>query len=172
MAIVSHTVTTTPQSSTRMNVVYTFTDHLGGTTVVNKLQPNGTDTNAEALAMYALIEAQLADREINEAVGVAERLENPDKVADHQSQADFDRRLCGRLMTLEDAHHFLAALPFWQAVEFRGGANANQRAAYLVVPRPEYDLVAGRFGDVQGAATFLNDDKGHIWREGALEGWE
>jgi len=171
MAIVSHTLLSSSPSGSRVYVTYQFTDHIGGTVEVNKLVPLGHDTNADMLSMYSQIEAQQAQVEISEALGVASRLENPDKVAVYQSQAEFDRRLCGRLMTLEDAHAFLAALPFWQAVEARGGANANQRAIYLGVPRSEYDLVAIRFGDVQGAAVFLNDDKGHIW-DGVLDGWD
>ena len=171
MSIVSHTVTTTPQSATRVNAVYTFTDHVGVTVIVNKLVANAFDMEADALSMYAHIEVGQADKEISEAVAVAEALGNPDKVAVYQIQSVFDRRLSGRLMTLEDAHAFLAALPFWQALEARGGTNAVQRAAYLGVPKPEYDLVDNRFGDVQGAASFLNDDKGQIW-DSPLEGWQ
>ena len=171
MSIVSHTVTTTPQSETRANAVYTFTDHVGVTVTVNKLVANAFDTNADALSMYAQIEQQQADNEIAEQVAVAEQLQNPDKVAVYQTQPVFDRRLSGRLMTLEDAHAFLAGLPFWTALEARGGPNAVQRAAYLGVPKPEYDLVDNRFGDVQGAAAFLNDDKGQIWDD-PLDGWE
>jgi len=171
MSIVSHTVTTTPQSDTRVNAVYTFTDHIGGTVVVTKLVANAFDTDADALSMYAQIEVQQADQEIIEQVGVAETEINPDKVAVYQSQADFDRRLLGRLMTILDAHVVYAALPFFQAVEGRGGANANQRASYLGVTSVDYGLVDDRFGDVQGIAFFLDDAKAQVW-EDIPEDWE
>ena len=169
--IVSHTVTTTLQSSTRVNAVYTFTDHTSGTTTIKKLVSNTLDTEADALSMYSLIESQLADAEITEQVSAAERWENPDKVAEHQSQADFDRRLLGRLMTFLDAHVVLAGLPFFQAMELRAGANAGQRATYLGVTTDDYTLVDNRFGDVQGIQFFLDDDKSQVWNI-PLEGWE
>ena len=171
MSIVSHIVTTSPQSSTRMNVVYAFTDHIAGVTFVQKLVVNAFDTEADALSMYPQIEAQLADGEVGTQVAVAERWDNPDKVSDHQAQADFDRRLLGRLMTFLDAHVFLAGLPFFQAVEARGGANAGQRAAYLGVDTVSYGLVDDRFGDVQGIAFFLDDDKNNVWND-IPEDWE
>ena len=70
MSITSHIVTATPQSGTRNNTVYTFTDHVGGTVVVNKLLPYTYDAEADALAMYAHIAAQQADSEDNLAQGL------------------------------------------------------------------------------------------------------
>lgn len=163
MSIVSHTVTTTPQSATRVNAVYTFTDHVGGTVVVRKLVANDFDMDADALSMYAQIEQQQADMEISEQLSVAERWINPDKVPVYQSQADFDRRLLGRLMTQRDVHTFSAGLPFFQAIELRGGANAIQRASYLGVIRADYDLVRARFGDSQGVQFFIDDEKNSVW---------
>ena len=171
MSIVSHTVTTTPQSGTRVNAVYTFTDHVGVTVTVNKLVANAFDTDADALSMYAQIEQQQADSEIAEQVALAERWINPDKVPVYQTQAEFDRRLLGRLMTEWDVHTFSAGLPFFQAVELRGGANANQRASYLGVTSTDYGLVDNRFGDSQGVQFFIDDEKGAVWDE-PLEGWE
>lgn len=171
MSIESHTITTSPQSATRMNVAYVFTDHLSKTITVRKLVLNSLDTEADALDMYSGIEQSQADNEIVEAVGAAERWENPDKVAEYQSQSDFDRRVLGRLMTYLDAHIFYAGLPFFQAVELRGGANAGQRAAYLGVTTEEYTLVDNRFGDVQGISFFLDDDKNNVW-DNIPQDWE
>jgi hypothetical protein len=171
MAIISHTVTTSPQSATRVNVIYTFTDHVDETVTVNKLVANAFDTDADALSMYPQIEQQQADAEIGEQLAVAEQWINPDKVAVYQSQSDFDRRLLGRLMTQVDVHTFSAGLPFFQAVEGRGGANANQRATYLGVTSGDYTLVDNRFGDSQGAQSFIADEKNNVW-ESPLEGWE
>ena len=170
MSIVSHTVTTTKQSETRVNAVYTFTDHVGETVTVNKLVANAFDMEADALSMYAQIEQQQADREISEQLGVAERWINPDKVPVYQSQADFDRRLLGRLMTQWDVHTFSAGLPFFQAMELRGGANAGQRAAYLGVTTGEYTEVDNRFGDSQGVQFFIDDEKNNVWNS-VREDW-
>jgi hypothetical protein len=171
MSVVSHVVTTSPQSATRMNVVYTFTDHISGETVVTKLVPYAFDTEADALSLYAQVEQQLADTEISEAIAVAEAYGNPETFPFHQTQADFDRRLLGRLMTYLDAHVVYAGLPFFQGVEIRGGANSIQRAAYLGVSSQDYSLVDSRFGDVQGIAFFLDDDKDQVWDD-PLDGWE
>jgi len=171
MSIVSHTVTTSPQSATRVNVIYTFIDHLGVQTVIRSLVENAFDTEAAALSMYPLLEEQDASAEIMRAFAVAEEWKNPDRAADYQPQADFDRRLLARLMTVVDVQVFYAGLPFFQAMEGRGGANANQRASYLGVIRDEYDLMSNRFGDVQGVAFFLDDDKNAVWHD-IPEDWE
>ena len=171
MSIVSHTVTTTKQSETRVNAVYTFTDHVGVTVTVNKLVANAFDTEADALSMYAQIEQQQADGEIGEQLAVAERWINPDKVPPvYQTQADFDRRLLGRLMTQWDVHTFSAGLPFFQAMELRGGANAGQRATYLGVTTGEYTEVDNRFGDSQGVQFFIDDEKNNVWDD-VRDGW-
>lgn len=170
MSIVSHTITTSPQSDTRINITVVFTDHLGDTTTVRKQVPTDYDSEAWALSYYAVLDEQAASGEISEAFQNAENGINPDRVAVYQTQSEFDRRLLGRLMTVEDVNVFYAGLPFFQAVESRGGANANQRAIYLDVPRAEYDLVAARFGDVQGISFFLDDAKDAIWPD-IPDGW-
>ena len=121
--------------------------------------------------MYPQIEAQQANREMSEQFGVAERLENPDKVSIYSTQADFDRRLLGLVMTIENAAVFIVSIPFFQAMEIRGGANANQRAAYLGVTSGDYTLVDSRFGDVQGVQFFLDDEKNNVWPD-VPEDWE
>jgi len=83
----------------------------------------------------------------------------------HDSQADYDRRALGRAMTIADADEFYSYLPLFKAMEARGGANANQRAAYLGVSTANYNLMADRFGDVEGIAFFLDNAKGQIWDE-------
>ena len=70
--IVSHTVTTSPQSSTRMNAVYVFTDHVGGTKTIRRLVSNALDTNADALSLYSAIENRLSILEINKAISMLE----------------------------------------------------------------------------------------------------
>ena len=146
-----------------MNAVYTFTDHIGGETIVHKVVANDFDTEADALSMYSQIEQQLADNEIAEAIGGTEQGVNPEKVPDHQSQADYDRRVLGYMMTVEDAHSFLVAYPMFQAMEIRGGANAGQRATYLGVNGTEYGELDDRFGNVNGVSWFLADEKEQIW---------
>lgn len=120
---------------------------------------------AERAAMTTTIEEQLAEQEVNDAVAQAELGNNPDKVAEHQPQADFDRRVLGRMMLFTDVHTFYAAYPMFQAVESRGGANKNQRASYLGISTSQYDLIANRFNNVSGVAWFLNDEKNQVWSE-------
>lgn len=170
MSIVSHTVTTTPQSDTRMTVTYTFVDHLGGETIVTKLVPNDFDTEADALSMYAQIEYQQAENELGEAIEKIERYENPDKVTDFMDQVEFDRRLLGHIMTIRDCHMVNACLPFWSAVQPRNGNNKAQRANNLGVSTSEYDLVADRLNSTIGASSYLVNDLASVW-EGILPDW-
>lgn len=171
MSIISHTITTSPQSSTRMNVHYEFLDSTGGIIVIDKLVANDFDTEAYALSMYPILEKQLAHTEVIVAFSEAEEERNPDKVAQHQLQPDFDRRLLGRLMTTRNVHTFYAGYAFFQTFEIRGGTNKPQRSAYLGVPQEEYDLVDKRFNDVSGVEFFLLDEKGRVWDD-PLDGWE
>lgn len=89
-----------------------------------------------------------------------------DKVpAWNDTQAEYDRRSLGRAMLIDDVDDFYAYLPLFKAMESRGGANAGQRASYLGVLSTDYNLMANRFGDVEGVAFFLDDRKGQIWDE-------
>lgn len=87
------------------------------------------------------------------------------------TQADYDRRALGRAMLEEDTEKFYLYLPLFKAMEARSGANANQRAITLGVTRADYDLMAARFGDVEGIAFFLDNAKGQIW-DVLPPGWE
>jgi len=158
--------TDTIAGTTSLKIRHRHTDHLGTEhrTSYRKV-PLGFDTATDQATSAAAQEDSLYERELQGAISQAERGLNPDRVPDHQAQIEFDRRLLGRLMLILDAHTFYAALPFFQAVEGRGGANANQRAAYLGTDRPTYDLIADRFGDVQGIAFFLDNAKGQVWDE-------
>ena len=78
-------------------------------------------------------------------------------------QATYYRRALGKAMLLGDVDDFYAYLPLFLAMETNGGANANQRALYLGTDRATYDLIAKRFGDVQGIAFFLDNAKGQVW---------
>ncbi len=165
----SNTISDGIQAGGTQRITHYFTDHLGGVTRKGPKAAPGSWTETEYAADRAALEQSVLDllarREIREAISQAENGNNPDKVPNHQTQAEFDRRLLGELMTVLDAHTFYAALPFFQAVESRGGANANQRASYLGIDRPTYDLIANRFGDVQGVAFFLDNAKGQVWEE-------
>lgn len=89
----------------------------------------------------------------------------------NDAQADYDRRALGIAMTLTDVHEFYSYLPLFKAMELRGGANRNQRAAYLGVPVSEYTQMEDRFNDVEGIAFFLDNAKDQIWEE-ILPGWD
>ena len=88
-----------------------------------------------------------------------------DIVAEYQSQADYDRRALGKAMIGTDIDEFHQVLPLYLAMTARGGNNAGQRAAYLGVPTAQYNSMAVRFNDDQGAASFIDDAKGQVWDE-------
>lgn len=151
-------------SKGRRYLRYEFTDHLGiEHPYGQKLVPSDFDADADLLAQVPVQDAILALQEITNAITQAESGINPDKVSVHQDQSDFDRRVLGSIMINENAHTVLAAYPMFQAMEIRGGANANQRAVYLEITRPTYDLIDNRFSDVNPVAFFLNDEKEQIW---------
>ena len=146
--------------------IHEYTDHLGKIWSVGRILPTDANVDADRLSLVLEVEDGLALAEIMEAVSRAENYLNPDKVpADHQLQANFDRRVLGRVMMLEDAHAVLAAYPMFQAMELRGGANANQRASYLSITLATYNQIDERFSNVNGIAWFLNDEKNQIWTE-------
>ena len=163
MPVSSHSITYGPVSGNRQNVTVTFTMHTGETTEIYKLVPVGYDIESEALSLYPTIEKQFAHKEVDDAIGGVSRKISPDITAQHNTQADYDRRVLGRTMLFENVHDFYFCLPFFQAVEVRGGANANQRATYLGITRELYDPIAIRYGEVQGIAFFLDSDE--IWTE-------
>jgi len=172
MAIASHTVAEGSVSGTRQNVSYTFTADNGDTISVSKLLPIGTDFNADALSMYPQIQSHFEDQEYSEAINKIDNRENPDKApTDHLAQVDFDRKVLGYMMTVQDPHKLNACLPFWQAVQPRNGASKAARIANLAVPETEYDELEARMNLYFGVATFLSDDLAAIWPE-VKEAWE
>lgn len=128
------------------------------------------DENAALSGNALKVEARIPRDEVAEDTKALKN-DQPERTPDEQTQADYDRRVLAEFMQEEDAHVFLKGLDFFLSFEARAGSNAVQRAAYLGVPLAEYQLVAARFGDVQGAAFFLNDDKNQVWDE-PLPGWE
>lgn len=157
------------QSDGTRYVTHYFTDHLGGVTKRGPHSVAGSDTETEYAVLRAGMEQSilnhLANQEIQAAIARAEQGLSVDAIPDHQTQAEFDRRVLGRMMLIGDAHTFHNAYSFLQAVELRGGANANQRASYLSVSTADYNLIDTRFGNVNGVAWFLADEKNQIWSE-------
>lgn len=123
------------------------------------------DAMTEAIANDQIVLDEMARHEIGTGMSLTEQLLSPEILVQHQEQADYDRRILGRMMMVEDAHQFYAAYPFFQAVEARGGANANQRAAYLGITSTDYGMIDDRFSNVSGIAWFLTDEKNMLWTE-------
>lgn len=163
--ITSHTIQWGAVNGTRQGVTYIFHDSTGEDVSVYKLVPIGFDADADALSMYAQIDAQLSEREIQIARSNVEDGINPDKTAEHNAQEDFDRRVLGFIMTMYDPHILNACLPFWSALQARNGNNAAQRAANLGVSQTEYDECATRMNNVIGASTFLTNDEAAVWED-------
>ena len=165
MSIVSHRIiSVSVQADERKRVQYGFTDHLAIEHFWNRGTVDGAlDLDADRVATIPQVETYLANQEVSDAVTLAENWQSPEKVAEHQSQADFDRRVLSRIMMMLDAHAVNAAYPMFQAMELRGGANANQRATYLGVTNDIYGQIDGRFSNVNGVAWFLDDEKNQRW---------
>lgn len=154
----------------RRYITHYFTNHLGGVSKRGPKKIAGTDTEteyaAERTALEPQILEQLANKEIQQALSNIEFDQNYDNTnPQHQTQAEFDRRVLAQLMTIIDVHHFRNGLNFFQQIESRGGANANQRATYLGVSTVNYNLIADRYGDIQGAMFFIDNEKGQVWQE-------
>ena len=139
------------QRERRYSVVITNNSLVDETVVVG---PVVVDVSDDGTAAGAKLLAQLAENELG-----------GEKTAEYQTQAEYDARALGRAMMMTDVDEFYAILPLFLAMETRGGANANARAAYLGTDRPTYDLINDRFSDVQGISFFLDNAKGQIWDE-------
>lgn len=154
------------QLGDRRNITMLFVDHLGNEYQrVLSFMSADFDADAALFSMANDLEVTLAEVEAQEAVALAGAGNNPAKIPDHQTQGEFDRRVLGQIMLIDDAHTVLAAYPMFQAMELRGGANANQRAVYLGIDNATYDLIDTRFSNVNGVVWFLADEKSQIWDE-------
>lgn len=121
-------------------------------------------------------QAQLEDRtlrnwEIKDAEQALRRKEAPKEVADHQPQADYDRRVLVQLMKQTDINVLIAALPWWVAHQARAGNNDVQRAAFLGVPTAEYQDISARMGDVQGVAGGVDTVNAQVWNGRPSDAW-
>jgi len=156
----------------RRSIYEQHIDHLGVAHPHNYLTlPVGEFDEVAALATNAVwIESELP---INEVRTDAARYKDTgtERTPEHQLQADYDRQVLRELMQEEDALAFANTLPFFRAIEIRGGANAAQRANYLGVPKTEYDLVATRYNQITGLVSGLNDDAARVWELQSFPGW-
>ena len=164
--IESITMQSQQQSDGRYKIRHRHTNHLA---IVSETSVKRVDGAFDVAADRALsaIQADLSDveLELQQAISDARSGLTVDRVPSFQTQVEFDRRLLGRLMMVSDVHAFHNSLPFFQAVQTRGGANSNARAAYLEITRDDYDLINARYGDTQGAAVFITDQKGQVWED-------
>jgi len=161
--ITSHEIVYAVPNGTRIEVRYRFIDDGGSDYVMDRRVLQGTDLDAYAVSIYTAIDDTLARREVSQSMALVRNEQPPTDTAEFQPQADYDRRVLGRCMTLDDASQFFAAYPFFQAVELRGGANDAARAAYLGVPTSEWQAIATRFNNVNGVSWFLTDEKEQTW---------
>lgn len=125
------------------------------------------DHDALLLANAARIESRLPDKEVVEEVERAKK--GKQQSAQHQTQAELDKRAIVELMQIEDSLEFSTTLQWFRDFEVRAGANANARATYLGVPKPEYDLVAARYNQIQGLVDGLKADAARAWRSHTVD---
>ena len=135
----------------RYKVVITTNSLVDEEYILSPITVDASDDGSDAAANKL---AQLAETEASSGADI---------LAEYQDQNDYDRRALGKAMTRRDVDEFYLVLPLFKSMEARGGANANQRATYLEVTTVNYNLMADRFGDVEGIAFFLDNAKGQIW---------
>ena len=151
---------------------YEFTDHMAKVWKERWRLKEGLLPDDFIPVRVPQLEAELARKEIIEAVSKAERGEDPDKVPpDHQTQADFDRRLIAELMQNTSIEATIASLSFWAAHQLRSGNNNGQRAATLGVPAAEYAEADSRFGVAQGIAGGVTTWKSETWSNPPSGSW-
>lgn len=167
MAIVlSNTIQSAVQADNKIKIRHIHTDHIGKTYESGMRRVDLIfDIDADRASSAIDADIDTIEIELQEAIQYASVGLPVDRVPGYQTQPDFDRRLLGRLMLIEDVHIFHNSLPFFLAIESRGGANANQRAVYLRITTTDYGLIANRYGDSQGAAFFIEDSKNQVWDE-------
>ncbi len=145
------------QANGNTNVQYRMTDHLGVVYIVptRSMHPS-FDRAADLLRKVANKDKELPLSELSPE----------DKVPQYnETQADYYRRALGRAMLISDTDDVLAYIDLFQAMENHpdSGNNAVQRAVYLDVLKADYDLMASRFGGLQGIAGGVETDKTKIW---------
>jgi hypothetical protein len=165
MSITNYEILHSEVGGNKLIFVVKYTDHLANEIYHEYRVPQGTDMDAYATAQIPSIEARQAEEEVTNAIGIANEGTSPDIVAEYQAQNDYDRRALGQAMVVEDIYHFNNTRPLYLAMEIRGGANANARAAYLGITRDTYDLISSRYNELAGIQGILNDSKGRIWED-------
>jgi len=155
------------QVSGLRSIRHEFTDHLGKVHIRGARKVNGAWTeveySAERLGIISVLENDLAWEEVQQQINVAIMNGNPDKVPDHQTQIDFDRRFLGASMLL-DTDSLLSCQPVYDRVQTEG-ANNNQRATYLGITSQEYGLVNDRYVDAISNQWYRDLEVIHRWTE-------
>jgi len=127
-------------------------------------RPNVPEANDDAATLAAWVvdlDLALPDYEAQAEAGRAKNGQQQD--AQHQTQADLDRKTINELMQIEDSLDFSASLQWFRDFEIRAGANTNARVNYLGVPKSEYDLVAARYNQITGVKSGLEADAARVW---------
>lgn len=152
------------QNADSTKVIYQFTDHLANTYQTGIIRlASGTDINAHMALTAAAYEQTLAEIEKQQGIDLLESGQSPDIVAQHQTQAGYDRRILGYAMTIS-GHLMYNAYPLYVRVR-DAHANRNQRADYLNIPVNEWDQIATRFDNSAGVSWFFDDEKSQTWVE-------
>ena len=162
MPIVSSQITGRNNKAVFMEAI----DHIGETWKRRTEVPIGNDDNQTLTDWVVFLDGELANHETDaEAYRAKNNESNP---AQYQTQPDLDRKTLAELMQIADALEFSTSLQWFRDFEVRAGANTNARAAYLGVPKAEYDLVATRYNQITGLVSGLNADAARVWELGSV----
>ena len=157
MSIISHNVIITPQSGTRDNVVYEFTDHIGGVTVVNKLLPYAFDTDADALSMYPQIEEHLAEKEGASGETMVERgldVLSYVQAVDHTTTKIVVKRIIRRMMRERNPYMVIVLEPL--IIYLRANYTNAQLMTFLDITAGQATKLNTRINAILDNRTFLD----------------
>jgi hypothetical protein len=137
----------------------------------NFIEVDTFDAAADIITRVDQVNEELGIDEIHKYMNLVDQRQFVDHVANHQPQADFDRRMLGRIMPLIDCFVFNDTLNFFREIEIRSGLPPPQRHNYLGVQAVDYELVETRYNEHSGTQSFFDAEELRVWPE-TPEDWE
>ena len=166
MPIVSYEVVEVSPNGDRFDALYLFTSSTGETYERRKLVPAGFDHDAYMLSLVPELDRLLAENEVSSFIAICDQGAQAEVTPQHQTQPDYDRRVLGYAMMVQDLVHFWNIYDsIWTPFQQRAGSNKPQRAAYIGVDTQTYDEIDKRMNDMAGISVLILDEKGRMWQD-------
>lgn len=163
MAIVSSRILTTVNKPNGRKIMMQATDHVGA---IYERRPNVPADNDDAATLAAwVVELDLTLPDLEAEAEVLRAQSGQQQDAQHQTQAELDRKTINLMMQIEDSLEFSRTLQWFRDFEVRGGTNNNARAGYLGMTTGDYSEVADRYNQITGVKSGLEADANRVWDE-------